>query len=205
MSNCSKRSRSASRGGGCAGRATPAGHGRWPAMIGDKVGRPGDRPPTVRVLICDELAVVREGLRTLLDPEPDLEVVGTTDSGIHAVMLAQSERPAVVVTGMSLRGMTGLQLTRRLRQLRGRRPSVVVFVMSDDDDVVPDVLHAGACGVLVRNTGREDLAAAIRAAAKGQAMLAPSVAQRLVGWFLRWDTEPEDSLRQVAGALSPRE
>ncbi|KAA2261938.1 response regulator transcription factor [Solihabitans fulvus] len=160
----------------------------------------------LRVLVCDELPIVRDGLRTLLDAEPDIEVIDTTDSGIHAIMLARTHRPDVVVTGLSLHGIPGLELIRRLnKEALEPAPRVVVFAMSDSDEMVTNVLHAGANGLLVKEATREELGSAIRAAAQGQTMLAPQVAQRLVDWFRQRDTQPEELLRPVVAALTPRE
>jgi DNA-binding NarL/FixJ family response regulator len=160
----------------------------------------------VRVLICDKLPVVRNGLRALLEHESGVEVVDTTGSGPHAITLARRTRPDVVVTGLELLGLSGADMIRQLtRPDHGPVPRVIVYSMSDADDAVSEVLHAGASGVLVKDANREELAYAIRAVAGGEAMLAPAVAQRLVNWFRRRDTHPEATLSEVAGTLTPRE
>jgi len=160
----------------------------------------------LRVLVCDELPIVRDGLRTLLDAESDIEVLDATDSGIHAIMLVRALHPDVVVTGLSLRGLSGLELTRRLsKEPVTPKPRVVVFAMTDSDEIMTSVLHAGANGLLVKEATREDLTSAIRAAAKGQTMLAPQIAHRLVDWFLRSDTHAEKLLRPALAELTPRE
>lgn len=160
----------------------------------------------LRVLICDNLLVVRRGLRALLETEPDIEVVDLTDSGPHAVTLARTARPDVVVTGLELPGLSGVELIRQLtRPDRGPAPRVIVYSMNDTGDAVSQVLHAGASGVLLKDVGREELAYAIRAVANGEAMLAPAVAQRLVDWFRRRDTQPEAALSRIVGTLTPRE
>jgi DNA-binding NarL/FixJ family response regulator len=160
----------------------------------------------LRVLICDKLLVVRNGLRALLESEPDVEVVDTTDSGTHAIMLARMARPHVVVTGLELRELSGVELIRRLtKDDHGPAPRVVVYSISDADDAVSAVLHAGASGILTKDAGRAELVSAIRAAANGEAMLAPAVAQRLVDWFRRRDTQPDATLGKVVGTLTPRE
>ncbi len=160
----------------------------------------------LRVLICDKLFVVRNGLQALLATEPDIEVVETTDSGSHAIMLARMARPHVVVTGLELRGLSGVELIRQLTMDdRGPAPRVVVYSTSDADDVVSAVLHAGASGILTKDVGSGELVSAIRAAANGEAVLAPAVAQRLVDWFRRRDTQPDMSLHKIVGTLTPRE
>jgi DNA-binding NarL/FixJ family response regulator len=160
----------------------------------------------LRVLICDKHLVVRNGLRTLLEAEPDIEVVESTDSGLHAVVLARSTRLDVVITGLELRSSPGIELVQQLSELPdGHAPGVIVFGMNDTDESVADILHAGASGLLSSDAGREDLVSAVRAVAGGQAMLAPTVAQRLVDWFRRRDVQSEVSLRGVVATLTPRE
>jgi DNA-binding NarL/FixJ family response regulator len=160
----------------------------------------------MRVLICDKLLVVCKGLRALLEAEPDIEVVGTTDSGTHAIMLARMARPHVVITGLEVRGMSAIELIAQLTKGDcGSASRVVVYSISDTDDTVSAALHAGASGILTKDVGSGDLVSAIRAAANGEAMLAPAVARRLVDWFRRLDTQPDATLGKVIGTLTPRE
>lgn len=160
----------------------------------------------LRVLICDKSPVVRSGMRSLLAMEPDIEVIDTTDSALRAVVLTRATRPDVVVTGLDLLSLSGVELIRRLTELgAGRSPRVVVYAMNDADDIVADVLHAGANGLLVKNAHRGELAAAIRAVANGDAVLAPSVARRLVDWFRRCDSRPDVALGRVVATLTRRE
>jgi DNA-binding NarL/FixJ family response regulator len=162
---------------------------------------------SVRVLICDELPVVRDGLRTLLDSVADLEVCGVTGNGMEAVMLCRSLRPDVVVTDLRLEGLGGLELIRRVgKEGVGVRPRVVVFAVSDADETVSDVLHAGAAGLLGKDASLADLVSAIRLAARGEMVLAPVVAGRLVAWFLEGRGVGEVVLPGlVVGSLTPRE
>jgi DNA-binding NarL/FixJ family response regulator len=161
---------------------------------------------TVRVLICEKTPVVRAGLCTLIGGEPDIEVVKATDSGLHAIMLACSLRPDVVITGLCLRSINGVELTQRLlaEQLEPAA-RVLVFCTDTSDDTVTKVLHAGAAGLLTHDATGNDLLAAIHAVAAGQAMLAPQVTQRLVSWFRRTYPQLDDLLHPVVAALTPRE
>ncbi|BCB75139.1 response regulator transcription factor [Phytohabitans flavus] len=160
----------------------------------------------LRILICDRLQVVRNGLRALLEPEPDIEVVDTTESGPHAITLARTARPDVIVTGLDLADLSGAELIRQLARLeRGPVPRMIVYSMADTDDAVSEALRAGASGVLTSTTGRQELAYAIRTVASGEAMLAPAVARRLVDWFRRRDTPPEAPLDEIVETLTPRE
>jgi DNA-binding NarL/FixJ family response regulator len=160
---------------------------------------------SLRVVICHELPIVRSGLTTALNGD-DIEVVGTTDSGIQAVLWARTLQPDVIVTGLTLYGIPGIELIKRVRQENlSPQPKVVVFAMDHSDQIISEVLRAGADGLLVQEATPDELSAAIRAAASGQIMLAPSVTHRLVNWFLRQDSRPDEQLRPALAALTPRE
>jgi DNA-binding NarL/FixJ family response regulator len=160
----------------------------------------------LRVLICDQALLVRDGLRTLLHAEPDIDIIDTTDSGLHAIMIARTQRPHVVITGLSLQTIGGVELIRRLcTEDLDPSPRVIAFVTDESNAILADVLHAGASGVLTGDTSREELAATVRVVARGQAMLAPSVTQVLLDWLRRRDTRPEELLQPVLLSLTPRE
>lgn len=159
---------------------------------------------TTRVLICDEIPVIRDGLRTLLDSVPDIDVVDTTDNGMEAIVLVRTARPDVVVTDLSLRTISGLEMIRRLGK-EDARPNVVVFTGSDDDKTVSDVLHAGASCLLGKGASPQELIAAIRAAAEGRTMLASDIAQRLVAWFREQPQTVEPAPCPEVTELTPRE
>lgn len=137
---------------------------------------------TIRVLICDKLPVVRDGMRTLLDAVPDIEVVATTDNGMEAIVLVRTEQPDVVVTDLQLQTISGLEMIRRLNK-EYVRLNVVVFSSSDSDATVDEVLHAGVRCLLGKDANSQDVIATIQAAAAGQTVLAPAIAQRLVDWY----------------------
>lgn len=159
---------------------------------------------TIRVLICDELPVVRDGLRTLLDAVPDIDVIDTTDNGMEAMVLVRTERPEVVITDLSLRTISGLEMIRRLGKEQVR-PNVVVFTRSDADQTVSDVLHAGANCLLGKDASPQELVAVIRAAAAGRTMLASDIAQRLVAWFREQPDNTESAPCENMTELTPRE
>lgn len=159
-----------------------------------------------RVLVCDEVPLFRDGLRTLLEAEPDMEVVGDTDSGIHAMVLVRTLRPHVVVTGLSLHGMSGLELSRRLGSEDVQpAPRVVIFSMSDSNETVAEMLRAGANALLVKSATREELRSAIHVAANGETMLAPTIAKRLVDWYRRRDERAGELLDPQLATLTQRE
>ena len=139
---------------------------------------PGGTGP-VRVLVADDHPVVRAGLAAMLGAEPGLDVVGEAASGEEAVLLAARHRPAVVLTDLRMPGSGGLAAIRRITaELPGVR--VVVLTTYDSDaDILPAV-EAGAAGYLLKDTPRAALVDAIFAAARGETVLAPVVAGRLV-------------------------
>jgi DNA-binding NarL/FixJ family response regulator len=159
---------------------------------------------TIRVLICDELPIVRDGLRTLLDAVPDIDVIDTTDNGMEAIVLVRTGRPEVVVTDLSLRTISGLEMIRRLCK-EHERPNVVVFTSSDADQTFSDVLHAGANCLLGKDASPQELVAVIRAAAEGRTMLASDIAQRLVTWFREQPDNSETTPDLDMTELTPRE
>lgn len=159
---------------------------------------------TIRALICDELPVVRDGMRTLLDAVPDIDVIDTTDNGMEAIVLVRTARPDVVVTDVNLRTISGLEMIRRLGK-EDSPPNIVVFTGSNADKTVSDVLHAGASCLLGKDASPQELVAAIRAAAAGRTMLAPDVAQRLVTWFREQPDTGEATQCPEVTDLTPRE
>jgi DNA-binding NarL/FixJ family response regulator len=158
----------------------------------------------IRVLICDQLPIIADGLKTLLDAVPNIDVIGTTRNGMEAIILVRTMRPDVVVTDLDLQTITGIEMIRRLAK-EDEPPNVVVFTASGDDKTVSDVLHAGANCLLSKDASPQELINAIQAAAAGQTMLGPNIAQRLVTWF-RAQPEPyEAAMYPEMTELTPRE
>ena len=141
---------------------------------------------SIRVLIVDDEELVRTGLRLILDAEPDLDVVGTASDGREAVAQVRRLCPDVVLMDIRMPGLDGLETTRRL--LSGPDPSrcqVVILTTFDVDEHVYEALRAGASGFLLKDVPADQLAHAIRVAAAGEALLAPSVTRRLIAAFAR--------------------
>jgi DNA-binding NarL/FixJ family response regulator len=133
----------------------------------------------IRILIADDHAVVRHGLRVFLSLTDDLEVVGEAADGDEAVELAHRLRPDLVLMDLLMPVSDGISATATIRR---ELPSVQVLALSGylDDHLIADVLHAGAVGYLLKGIHAADLQQAIRAAAAGQVQLSPEVAARLV-------------------------
>jgi DNA-binding NarL/FixJ family response regulator len=143
----------------------------------------------IRILLVDDQALFREGLRTLLSIHPDLEVVGEANNGQEALQLAQTLRPTVVLMDLRMPVLDGVAATRRLHETQ---PDcrVIVLTTFDDDEYVFEGLRAGAIGYLLKDASSEKLVEAIRAAARGESFLQPSVAAKVVAEFTRLADQP---------------
>lgn len=133
----------------------------------------------IRILLADDHAMVRQGLRTFLDLSKDLETVGEAADGRQAVDLAHRLNPDLVLMDLLMPGMDGVSATATIRQ---ELPNVEVLALTGylEDHLITDALHAGAVGYLLKDTDVENLQRAVRAAAAGQVQLSPAVAARLV-------------------------
>ena len=133
----------------------------------------------IKVLLADDHTVVRQGLRALLEAEPDITIVGEADTGRQALRLALKLAPDVVVIDVAMPQMNGLEATR---QIIKEIPNVRVLVLSSysDDEYVRQVTEAGAAGYLLKQTAAEDLIRAIREANNGNAFFSPAISKRLL-------------------------
>jgi DNA-binding NarL/FixJ family response regulator len=137
---------------------------------------------TVRVLLADDQPLIRSGLRVLIADTADLTVVGEAGTGAEAVRLAGELRPDVVVMDIRMPGMDGIEATRRVTAGQ-EPPHVLVLTTFDEDEHVYGALRAGASGFLVKDMALDDILAAIRVVAGGDALIAPSVTRRLIEQF----------------------
>jgi DNA-binding NarL/FixJ family response regulator len=137
---------------------------------------------TIRVVLADDQPLVRAGLRMLIEQTPDIDVAGEAGTGAEAVKLARSAGVDVVVMDIRMPGMDGIEATQ-LITAGGGPARVLVLTTFDDDDYVYGALRAGASGFLVKDMALEDILAAIRVVAAGDAMIAPGVTRRLIGQF----------------------
>ena len=147
----------------------------------------------IRVVVVDDQALVRTGFRMILDAEPDLEVVGEAGDGIEAVERFRQVRPDVVLMDVRMPRMDGVEATRHLAGPGVADPArVLVLTTFDLDEHVYDALRAGASGFLLKDVPPEDLVAAVRVVAGGDALLAPSITRRLIGHFAQRPAPPTD-------------
>jgi DNA-binding NarL/FixJ family response regulator len=139
---------------------------------------------TIRVVLADDQPLVRSGLRVLMADHPDLEVVGEAGTGAEAVRLVEESDPDIVVMDIRMPGMDGIEATRRITA-GPATTRVLVLTTFDEDDHVYGALRAGASGFLVKDMGVDDILAAIRVVAAGDALIAPGVTRRLIAEFVR--------------------
>jgi DNA-binding NarL/FixJ family response regulator len=155
------------------------------------------------VLVADDQELVRAGFCVILEAA-GFAVVGEAADGAAAVELAASERPDVVLMDVRMPVMDGLEATRRIAASGADAPKVVILTTFDLDDYVYEALRAGASGFLLKDAPRADLVAAIRVAAAGDALLAPSVTRRLIEAFAARPAAVTPSPSRLA-SLTPRE
>ncbi|MBL6275696.1 response regulator transcription factor [Micromonospora fiedleri] len=151
----------------------------------------------VRVLLVDDQPLIRAGLRVLIADVPDMEVVGEAGTGAEAVRLTREVVPDVVLMDLRMPGTDGIQATRQIIAAGGPT-RVLVLTTFDDDEHVHGALRAGASGFLVKDMALEDILAAIRVVAAGDALIAPGVTRRLIAEFVRRPAAASRS-RSLAG------
>jgi DNA-binding NarL/FixJ family response regulator len=137
---------------------------------------------TIRVLIADDQAITRSGLRTLLATDDELEVVGEARDGESAIALAASLQPEVILMDLRMPGTNGIEATRRIHRASPHIGILVLTVFEDDTSVFP-AIRAGARGYLLKNTEQDELLRAIRTVAAGGAIFSPGIAQRVLGYL----------------------
>jgi DNA-binding NarL/FixJ family response regulator len=139
----------------------------------------------IRVVLVDDQALVRTGLRMVLEAEPDIEVVGEAADGLQAVEAARL-RPDLMLMDIRMPNLDGIEATRRLAGSRVVDPvRVLVLTTYDVDEYVFEALRAGACGFLLKHTSPEGLVEAVRTVASGDGLIAPAVTRRLIAEIAR--------------------
>jgi DNA-binding NarL/FixJ family response regulator len=160
---------------------------------------------TLRVLLADDQVLLRSSLATLIDREPDMEVVGEASDGAEAIALARREKPDVVLMDIRMPGIDGLEATRQILDEAPPSPVRVLMLTTFElDDYVLRALRAGASGFLLKGVEPAELLDAIRLVAAGDALLAPSVTRRLLERFADLHEPGPEMLRRLE-ELTPRE
>lgn len=159
----------------------------------------------VRVLIADDQALARKGLRMILEVEDDLEVVGEAADGQQALLVAQDTHPDVVLMDVRMPGMDGLEATRRLLVGGEQDPLVIILTTFDLDDYVYEALRAGASGFILKDMPPEQLVAAIHTVADGESLLSPVITRRLIESFVQRRPHGARTAPTELEQLTPRE
>jgi DNA-binding NarL/FixJ family response regulator len=156
----------------------------------------------VRILLVDDQALFREGVRTLLSMESSIEIVGEAANGVEAVDAARTVRPDLVLMDLRMPVMGGVEATRRVRDVSPQSRVLVLTTFQEDEEIF-DALRAGACGYLLKDTPSEKLVDAIHAAVRGESVIEPSVAAKVVAEFARLSSIGSPGVANPL--LSPRE
>jgi DNA-binding NarL/FixJ family response regulator len=158
----------------------------------------------ISVLIADDQALVRAGFRAILESQGDITVVGEATDGLDAVALTQRRRPQVVLMDIRMPGIDGLEATRRILSApEGAAVAVLVLTTFDLNEYVYEALRAGASGFLLKDVPPEQLIAAVRVVAAGEALIAPAITKRLIERFARSGPPVVDP--EGLSDLTPRE
>lgn len=155
----------------------------------------------MKILLCDDQAVIRDGLEMLLTLEKDFQVVGSASGGAEAVELAAQKQPDLILMDLKMPGTNGIEATR---EIHARHPHIKILVLTtyDDDEWVFDAIRAGASGYLLKDTPRQKIIEAIRGTMDGKAFVDPAVAGKLMGQIAGSQKQPASVL---ADKLTDRE
>ena len=158
---------------------------------------------SIKVLLVDDQAMVRAGIHMILETENDIRVIGEAEDGTKAVGFAHKLKPDVVLMDIQMPLMNGLEATRRITQTPGNTCRILILTTFERDDYIFEALRAGASGFILKNAPPEDLIAAVRVVAEGNALLAPSVTRRIINEFAQ--RTPRNDLKDKLGSLTERE
>ena len=155
----------------------------------------------IRILLAEDHTILREGLRSLLEKQPDFEVVAEAENGRQAVDLTQQLNPDVVLMDIAMPQLNGLEATEQIRRSR-RCSQVLILTQHENEEYIRRALAAGAAGYLLKDTDSSELFIAIRAVHRGESILSPAITRLVIEDYLRWgDIRPQDS----SDGLTPRE
>ncbi len=149
----------------------------------------------MKILLCDDQAVIRDGLEMLLNLEKDFQVIGTAQDGAEAVELATQKQPDLILMDLKMPIMNGIEATR---QICVKFPNIKILVLTtyDDDEWVFDAIRAGASGYLLKDTPRQKIVEAIRGTVEGKSFVDPAVAGKLLNQVASKQTQPTSILTE---------
>jgi DNA-binding NarL/FixJ family response regulator len=155
----------------------------------------------VRILLADDHTILRDGIRALLEDEPDMLVIGEAEDGRTAVKLACQLKPDVVLMDIAMPLLNGLEATRQIKR-ECPQVNVLILTMHENEEYIRQVLASGALGYILKDAAARELLAAIHAVQRGEAVLSPAITRLVIENYLRWgDLHKEDNPH----GLSPRE
>jgi DNA-binding NarL/FixJ family response regulator len=171
-------------------------------MIGVNEGTGSKYLDTIKVLIADDHAVVREGTRQILEQETDIKVVAEAADGEEAVRMAGDSKPNVIIMDISMPRLDGIEATKRIKALH---PNIAILILSayDDDQFVFNLIDAGAAGYLLKSIKGRELVEAIRAVNAGESVLHPAITRKVLNRFAT--AAGKESKQKVLEVLSDRE
>jgi len=144
----------------------------------------------IKILLADDQAMVRAGLRMILEAESDLQVIGEAEDGVRATTLVHNLKPDVVLMDIQMPVMNGLEATRRIVQETEGASRVLILTTFERDDYIFEALRSGASGFILKNAPPEDLVTAVRVIAEGNGLLAPSITRRIISEFANRPVRP---------------
>ena len=155
----------------------------------------GDKWNPMKIILCDDQAVIRDGLEMLLNLEQDFQVVGAASDGAEAIELAVQKQPDLILMDLKMPGTNGIEATR---QIHARFPQIKILVLTtyDDDEWVFDAIRAGASGYLLKDTSRQKIIEAIRGTMDGKAFIDPNVAGKLMNQVASHQKQPTSILAE---------
>jgi two-component system, NarL family, response regulator LiaR len=156
----------------------------------------------IRIILCEDHLITRQGIRRLLEDEKDLEIVGEASNGEEAVQMVLEIKPDVVIMDIAMPKLNGIEATRQIK-LHYPQTGVLILSAYDDDEYVFALLKAGAAGYLLKSVSGNELVKAIRAVFKGEPVLDPLVAKKVVNYFRFQEKTPQ--LEEETKHLSDRE
>jgi DNA-binding NarL/FixJ family response regulator len=144
----------------------------------------------IRILLVDDQAMVRAGLRMILEAESDILVIGEAEDGVRAITLVHNLKPDVVLMDIQMPIMNGLEATRRIVKETEGASRVLILTTFERDDYIFEALRSGASGFILKNAPPEDLVTAVRVIAEGNGLLAPSITRRIISEFAKRPVRP---------------
>ncbi len=147
----------------------------------------------IRILLADDHTILRDGIRSLIEDEPDMEVVGEAEDGLTVVKLAETLKPDIILMDLAMPLLNGLEATRQIRK-SNPRAKILILTMHENEEYIRQVLAAGAMGYILKDAAARELLGAIRSVQKGEVVLSPAITRLIVTDYLRWgDLSTQDS------------